>query len=758
MSDPSPELAAAISGRYALEREIGEGGMATVYLARDLKHDRSVALKVLRPELTAVLGAERFLREIRISASLDHPRILTLIDSGEAGGFLYYVLPFVRGESLRQKLDREKQISVPEAITLATQVAAALDFAHRQGIVHRDIKPENILIQEGEALLVDFGIALVAEEAARRLTTPGAWVGSPHYMSPEQAMGDHPVDARSDVYALAAVLYEMLAGEPPYSARSTQALIAKRMVDPVPSVRRLRATVPAGLDRTIQRALALVPADRFGSARAFAEALTGPDDAPATPRSVAVLPFLSLSLDPENELFADGITEDVIAHLAKVSDLRVISRASVMPFKKRDQGLKEIAARLQATTLLDGTVRRAGDRVRIVAQLVDAESDRQLWAETYDRQLTDIFAIQTDVALNIARALQARLSPDEQRRIGREPTTDLEAYRLYLQGRHWLLRFTDHGMRRGIAYFQEAIARDPTYAMAYVGIGLAHLELAEIGAEKPEVAHPDARAVAERALELDPGLGDAHCLAAYLKVVADFDWADAESEFKRALELSPSSADAWDLYGRTCAGLRRFDEAIEMLRRAQDLDPLAHRNDLATALLRAERYDEALQVALRNVEFDPSYDRVHATLGWAHILTGRPAEGLASLQRALAASPGHHQWLAQLGQAYALTGDATRARAILAQLEQLSTEGYVSPYHLAFVHVGLGEHDEAIDILERAIDERAGAAYGIHGSFLLAPLRAHPRYRVLAEKLKLPADSLPPRAARAGPPPAPPRW
>ena len=625
-----------------------------------------------------------------------------------------------------------------EAIAIARQMAAALDFAHRRGVVHRDIKPENILFQEGEALLVDFGIALAAQEAASgRLTTQGTWLGSPTYMSPEQVTGDHEVGARSDVYSLAVVLYEMLAGEPPYAARSVQALIAKRLVDPTPSVRRLRPAVPSAVDSALRRTLAVVPADRFASARELADALAGREAEADAPRSVAVLPFLSLSTEPDNEYFADGVTEDLIAHLAKIRDLRVLARASVMPFKERKQGLREIAAQLQTNRLVDGSVRRAGHRVRIVAQLVDAENDRQIWSETYDRELTDIFAIQTDVALSIATALEARLSMDERSRLRREPTSDLQAYGLYQQGRHWLLRFTVEALRRAIGYFEQAIERDPLYALPHVGVCLAHIELTEMGAEEPDHGHPSAKAAVARALELDECLGEAHCMSAYLSALADYDWVRAEKGFERALELSPSSADTWDLYGRMCSALRRFDEAVEMVRRAEALDPLAHRNDVANALLRAGRYDEALEAARANVALDPGYDRARATLGWALIETGSPDEGVAELELAVELAAGNHQWLAQLGQAYGLLGRADRARAILAELEELAKRSYVSPYHFVFVLVGLGERDRALDILERAIDDRAAAAYGVDGSFLLAPLRSHPRYGTLREKLRL---------------------
>src|SRR5205823_3345737 len=343
----------------------------------------------------------------------------------------------------------------------------------------------------------------VSAAAGERLTATGVLVGTPEYMSPEQATGERALDARSDVYSLGCVLYEMLAGEPPYTGPTAQAVIAKRLVDPVPGVRRLRAAVPTGVEHALMKALARVPADRFPSAVAFVEALATP--AGPRPPSVAVLPFLNLSADPENEYFADGIMEDVTAHLSKIRALKVISRTSVMAFKQREQTLREIGARLEVTTLLEGSVRRAGDRVRIVAQLIDAESDRHLWAETYDRRLTDVFAIQTDVALQIAAALKAELSPDEKARLHKEPTSDLQAYQLYLQGRHCYLRYTAEGSRQGIQYFEQAIAKDPNYALAYAALAMAYTELGETGTLRPDEAYARARDASAKALALDPG-------------------------------------------------------------------------------------------------------------------------------------------------------------------------------------------------------------------------------------------------------------
>ena len=730
-------LSRALGDRYEIVREIGRGGMATVYLANDRKHERKVAIKVLRPELD-ISGPERFLREVRIAARLSHPHILALYDSGSADGLLYYVMPFVQGESLRQRLEREKQLPIEDAVAIVRKVAFALGYAHAQGVIHRDIKPENILMHEGEPMIADFGIALaVAAASGTRLTESGLVVGTPEYMSPEQSFGEQAPDGRSDVYSLACVLFELLAGEPPYFGPTAMSVLTKRMVDPVPSVRRLRATIPTGVEQALQTALAKAPTDRFATAALFAEALSAPGAAGPKSPVVAVLPFRNLSPDPDNEYFVDGITEDVIIQLSKLRTLDVISRASVMSYKSRTQSVREIAAALNVGSLVDGSVRRVGNRVRIVAQLIDARTEQHLWGETYDRELTDIFAIQTDVALHIAEALRAELTPDERTRLAQEPTADMQAYQLYLRGRHCFLRYTQEGMMQGIKYYREAIASDPRFAPAHAAVALAWLEMGQGGDVEPETAYPEARSSIARALELDPNLADAHCAMGVLKTVVDFDWAGAEQCFKRALALQPGHADAHDHYGRLCGSMGRFDEALALQRRAQELDPLAHRSDVANALLRAGRFAEAVEVARRNAEFDPNYDRGQATLGWAYVLLGRYEEGMAAIQRAMTLSPDHHQWLAQFGQALGMAGRTEEARAVLARLEALATSRYVSPYHFAYVHTGLGDFDAAIDLLERAFEQRAGAVYGIRGSFLFAPLREHPRFVALLRRMNL---------------------
>jgi adenylate cyclase len=455
--------------------------------------------------------------------------------------------------------------------------------------------------------------------------------------------------------------------------------------------------------------------------------------------SVAVLPFVNLSADPENELFADGITEDVITHLAKIKSLKVISRTSVMTFKKRDRGLREIGQRLGASNLLEGSVRRAGNRVRIVAQLIDCATDEHLWAETYDRDLTDIFAIQTDVALKIATALRAELSHEERSRVERRPTDDLAAYELYLRGRNWFHQYTEAGYRRSLLDYHAAVERDPGFALAWTSIAGAHTELCIGGSvgKSPEETVVLAKKAARRALEIDQELGEAHSISALIQFAFDFDWAGAERSFVRAIELSPGSAQAHQHYGWLCSSLGRHDDALRLLRHARELDPLLIPTDVVTHLLRAGRIGEALEEAQESAREQPGTPRCHSVLGWALIFSGEVAAGIASIERAVALSPGATLFLSQLGQARALAGDVKRARQILNEMHDRSTREFISPYHFAYVYAGLGEADAAIDCLERAFERRSGAIYGIKGSFLFRNLRDHPRFESLLRRMNL---------------------
>jgi TolB-like protein/tetratricopeptide (TPR) repeat protein len=463
------------------------------------------------------------------------------------------------------------------------------------------------------------------------------------------------------------------------------------------------------------------------------------DGASPLAESVAVLPFVNLSSHSENEFFADGITEDVIAHLAKIKALKVISRTSVMAFKKTDRSLREIAEKLGAATILEGSVRRDTNRVRIVAQLVDAATDEHIWSETYDRDLTDIFAIQTDVALNIANALRAELSKDEHTRVNRWPTYNLDAYDLYLRGRHWFFRYTEEGFQRTIVAMDGAIALDPSFAKAWACIAETHAEFCIEGfvGGSPEERIMLAKAAVARALEIDEALAEAHGILGLIRFVFDFDWVGAERELLKAIELCPGSAEVHDYYGWLCYSLERYDDALREVRRAQELDPMVTVSDVATTLLRAGRNEEALDEARRMVVIEPMSPRCHSIFGWALIFNGDHAAGVASLERSMALAPCSTLFQAQLGQAHALTGNLEKARTILEELHDRATREFVSPYHFAYVYAGLGEADSAIDWLERAYEGHSGFIFGVKGSFLFRNLRSHPRFESLLRRMHL---------------------
>ena len=661
MSVPS-RLEQALGGRYAIERELGAGGMATVYLARDLKHDRDVALKVLRPELAAALGTERFLQEIRISARLDHPHILTLIDSGESDGFVWYALPYVRGESLRARLAREKQLSVEDAVRIATQVAGALDFAHRHGVVHRDIKPENILLHEGVAVVADFGIALAASQAGgNRLTLSGLSLGTPQYMSPEQATGAKDIDARSDVYSLGAMVYETLTGEPPHTAPTVQAVIAKLLSERPTRIRVVRDAVPQAIDDAVAKALAKVPSDRFARAADFAAALSA-EPAPAKARalrvplvaaglgavfiaaivilsesdgptpqpaavieapSVAVLPFGNLTGNPADQYLSDGMTEEIIGQLARVGGLKVISRTSTEALKGRGLTMRQISDTLGVRHILEGSVRHEGNRIRVAVDLIDASTDAHVWTSRYDGDLTDVFALQEEIARQVADSLV--------KTVGVRPTVGRvarsgspEAYAAYLAGKSMLYRRTREGFRGAMTQFERAIAEDSTYAPAYAGLATVYTLWTYYTYPGIDfyAASSKALRLLDRAVALDSSSGEGY--GARSRVLTR-SWAPAdeiEAGFKRALELQPNSADVHQWYALFLAREGRDAESLPEAERATSLDPLAPGVRVAAAniSLAAGRHAAARQEADRALALEPGLVRAREIQGLADLL------------------------------------------------------------------------------------------------------------------------------------------
>jgi serine/threonine-protein kinase len=780
-------LVDALRDRYTIERELGRGGMATVYLARELKHQRSVAFKMLHAELGVALGPERFLREISLTARLQHPHILPLFDSGETAGRLWYTMPYVEGESLRDRLRREIQLPVNEAVRLAAEVAGALDYAHRHGVVHRDIKPENILLEETHARVADFGVARAVDAAGEgKLTETGLALGTPAYMSPEQASAG-PVDARSDVYALGCVLYEMLAGEPPFTGPTAQAIIAKRFSGAVPSIRRIRETVPPALERVVFKALATVPADRFSSAAEFAQALAAGEleaaapTVPTTPvtdrrphptrrllaaaaaaaialavavaalggrlsgrndrtpiKSLAVLPLANLSGDPEQEYLADGMTDALIARLARIRALRVMSRTSVMQYKGARTPLPEIAQALRVDAVVEGSVQSSGNRVRVTAQLIDARTERHLWVETYEEELSDALRLESRIAQSIADEIRIAVTPGERTQLARSAPVDPEVYQLYLRGRYFWNKRDEEGLKRSLDYFQQALERDSTYAPAYAGIADAYLTLYDYEYLPAAEAAAKARAAAERARALDESLAAAHNSLAHLSL-HDWQWAAAERGFQRAIELDPSYVPAHHWYALCLTAVGRVEEAVAAIRRAQELDPLSIRinADVGMALHAAGRYDEAIEQERRTLELDSTSRVARWIQGMAYEQKGMLEEAKRSYSAALARSPGNSNFLASLAHAHAVAGEKQVARAILDTLKAQASKGEASPFFLALVHAGLGETDLAFRWLEKAYEERSGSVRYLKVERRLDPLRSDPRFAGLLKKVNL---------------------
>ena len=741
-------------GAYEILALLGAGGMGEVYRARDTRLGREVALKVLPEQLASQPDRlARFEREARAIAALNHPSIVVLYSVENDAGVRFLTMELVEGHDLASVV-APGGLALKRVLDLAIPLTDALAAAHERHIVHRDLKPANVMLTpQGRVKVLDFGLARLATDEATDdaqtmgptlpVTSDGVVMGTVPYMAPEQLRGE-PLDARSDLFSLGVLLYELATGQRPFRGKSSAEVTSSILRDLPAPVHVVRKELPADLGRIVARCLDKDPDRRIQTAKDVRNELellrraseSGPLAAVAADvPSVAVLPFTTTGRSDDDEDFALGITEDVIAHLSKVRTLRVISRASVMPFKDRVAGLEQVASRLNVAHVLDGSVRKAGERLRIVVQLIDAGSGQSLWAETYDRRLTDIFEIQTDVALQIAGALEAELSPKERERIARGPTPDLGAYEEYLLGRKAYLVFTRDSFDEAIAHYDRAIARDPRFALAHACRAVCYTELTETGFLGRAQTAANALSSASRAVTLDPELGEAHAAHAYARMVFEYDWEGAEASFRRAIELSPGYADTYDLYGRMLAGLERFDEAIALQQRAYELDPVSARSDTVTSLVRAGRNEEAIRLARRLLATDPDFTRLRTILGWALIRTGQVEEGIVELERGVALAPKEPMWLAQLGQALAMAGHRDRALEILRRLEAWPTP--VSPYHMAYVHTGLGDLERALDLLEQAFEKGTGALIAIKGSFLFTPLRGHPRFTALLERMRL---------------------
>jgi serine/threonine-protein kinase len=746
-------LRSALADRYRVDRELARGGMATVFLAEDLRHSRTVAIKVLRADLSGGGLPERFLREIRIAARLVHSQIVPVHDSGECGGFLYFVMPYLDGESLRQRIDREGRLPLADAVRIGRSVAGALDYAHRSGVLHRDIKPENILLHEGEPVVADFGVARAVSAAfgqGRTVSEPGIAIGTPAYMSPEQASADEDLDGRSDIYSLGCVVFETLTGRPPFAGTTPRQTMARHVVEAPPAVRTLRPDAPPSLEQALARALAKNPDDRFATAGEFGRALEATAPLATTPlaavaparadrHAIAVLPFVNASPDPDTDYFADGMTDELIDALTKVEGLHVASRTSAFAFKGKQTDVRTLGAQLGVAVVLEGTIRKAGPRLRITARLTDVRDGRHLWSQRYDRDMHDVFAVQDEIAQTIVTTLRATLLGELGDPLPRRYTANLTAYNLYLKGRYSWNKRTAEGVADGVRYFEEAIDQDEGYALAYTGLADCFaLQLDYRGVPVAE-GMQRAKEFALKAIALDDTLAEAHTSLGWVQFIYDWDWEAAGQAFRRALELNPRYATARQWFAWLLIAQGRVEEALAEGRLAFELDPasVSIRRSLGWLMYYARQFDGAAEQLRRAVELNPTSEETHRILGLVRLQQGRLDEAEIEFREAIGLSTELAYARAGLAHVAACAGRTDEARAILAGLYAQAKERYVSPVAFATVHLGLGEVDHAFAWIERAREERRGWLCYLKVEPLLDPIRQDPRFAQLQEKMRL---------------------
>jgi serine/threonine protein kinase/tetratricopeptide (TPR) repeat protein len=791
----------ALLGPYEIVALIGAGGMGQVYRARDQRIGRDVAVKVLPPELaTNRERLRRFEQEARTAGALDHPNIVAVHDVGTYEGSPFIVSELLEGETLGDRLSAGA-LPVRKAVEYAVQIAQGLAAAHEKGIIHRDLKPWNVFVKkDGYVKILDFGIAKLVTPTGPTesghattmvdATGVGVTLGTVGYMSPEQVRGRN-LDPRSDIFSFGCVLYEMLSGKPPFKRETAPDTTSAILRDEPQALTGTGRGIPPGLERIVNRCLEKEPGRRFSSAHDLALALQGEGEgliasasaarsrgqrpwiwggaialgvavstvaaiyflaghrhqglsSPATAiRSIAVLPLANLSGDPAQEYFADGMTDELITTLSQISSLKVIARTSVMQFKGSKTPLREIAAALGVEGIIEGTVLHVGDRVRITTQLIDPTTDTNIWAQSYDREVKDVLALQNEVALAIAGEVRAKLTPQEQTRLAGGRPVNPESYRLCLEGRHLLwTTSSDEDLNKAVEQFQKAITLDPTYAPAYAGLALCYNTSGYRGNQPAYESFPSARAAARRALELDEGLAEAHAVLGQVMFQADWDWAGAERELRRAIDLDPGSSDAHAAYAFYLLSVGRTASAVQEYKRAQELDPLTPGRtfNVGIALYYARRYDDSLVQLKKALEMDPADAWTRMMFGWNYVHKRMYSEAMDACDKAVEASPEDPNVLGVCGNVSGLAGKRPQALALLERLKNLSTRRYVDPYNMALVCDGVADNDCTMDWLERSVTERSAGLASIRSELWSDKLRADPRFQDLVRQMNYPTN------------------
>lgn len=758
---------------YKIVTQIGVGGMGEVYLAEDTSLGRNVAIKFLSDEFSDDQDAlARFVTEAKAVSALNHPNILTVHEIGEEENSRFIVTEFIEGETIRSKLEHEHRLPVDAVLKTGAQVAAALAAAHQAGIIHRDIKPENIMIRtDGLAKVLDFGLAKLtagdepdvdrdAETKILTNTQAGMMLGTVAYMSPEQARGAR-LDVSTDIWSLGCVLYEMLTGEKAFHGESMADVFADIIHKEPTPVADQRSDSPRELDRMIGKALCKRSEDRYGSmaemlgdlkqieTKLLVEAELGKsgehfDIAPAgqisDTASIAVLRFSDISTDKDGTYFSDGLTEEIIMNLSKLRELRVVSHGYAVRFAKEGKSYSQVASELGVRYLLDGSVRRHGKDLRITAQLVDATQDAYLWAETYRGTLEDIFEIQEKVAVEIVRGLQIGLSPDEQQNLKRRYTDNTEAFQLYLQGRFFWNRRSEGSIRTAIRYFEKAIAIDDRYALAWAGIADSYSLLGEYGHIERKILYPKARAAVEKALEIDDNLAEVHTSLASLLMLSEWNWAGAEREFMRALELNPNYATAHHWYSGWLINMGRLDEALKMISRAADLDPISQAivKDKGITLYYRRDYEAAIELAETTLELDAEFATAHRLMSLSLQGLKRFDEAIDENARWGELTRNKLETMISLAQIHAAAGNVNEAKQLISKAEKSRLRSENTNRGRALIYAALGEANAAFEYLDKSFAAREESLLSIKVDPKFDAIRSDPRLRELLQRMKLP--------------------
>jgi len=735
---------------YQILEKIGSGGMGEVYLAEDTKLKRRVALKFLPRGLTREDDAkQRFIQEARAAAGLDHVNICSVYEIDETDNDqMFIAMAFYEGDTLKEKIDKGP-LKIDEAIDTAIQIAQGLERAHESGIIHRDIKSANIIVtKRNEVKILDFGLAKL--KGVSQLTKESSTLGTIHYMSPEQALGKD-VDHRTDIWSLGVVFYEMVTGQLPFKGDYEQAVVYSILNEEPESVTALRSGVPMELERVINKALAKEPKERFqgisellvdlkvlGNKVESGEAISIFWKEKRKP-SIAVLPFTDMSPGKDQEYFCEGMAEELINALTKIARLQVASRTSAFQFKGKGYDITEIGKKLNVHSILEGSIRKAGNKLRITAQLVNASDGYHLWSEKYDRDMEGIFAIQDEISLAIVDNLKVKLLRDEKTKLAMHHTENKEAYNLYLKGRYFWNRRSEVGFGKAFEFFQNAIEIDPLYALPYIGIADTYNISGHFCFIPPSEAFEKARAAAIKALDIDKNLSEAHASLAWIHTYSDRNWILAEKEYKLSIELNPEYATAHEWFGIFLAGRERFDEALTEIKKALELDPLSTMINaiFGASFIFARRFEEAIEQFRKTLEMNPNFPFAYIWQGMAYWGIGDYDKALESLLKSETLVKDMTYSMGLLGMAYALADQNTKALKVLERMEKLSENKYVSPLHKAFIYIGLFNKDKAFEYMDKAYNERDPFLFYIKTFPMFDSLRSDPRYLELLKKLGL---------------------